>query len=140
MLPDVKDGKLIRKRVHDPPKLQDVDPEFREEFDKAKHGNLLRAELNIAHLTKFQQEILTAVIKKYWRVFSKKGVTTPVKDYECEIDMGDAKPIRCRNPSFGPLETPIIEKAIAKPIELGYAGQVHQEEWLFKPLLVAKPH
>ena len=140
MLPDVKDGRLLRKRVHDPPKLQEIDPDFGEEYDEDKHGEILRAELNIAHLTPMQKEILTAVIKKYWRVFSKKGVTKPVKDYECEIDTGDAKPIRCKNPNFGPMETPLIEKAIAKLIELGHAGQIHQGEWLSKPILAAKPH
>ena len=46
--------------------------------------------------------------------FCKEGVTTPIKDYECEIDTGNAAPVRCRNPTFGPHKTPIIEKAIAQ--------------------------
>ena len=95
-----------------PPGLRDVDPNFGEEHDEAKHGKVLRDELKLDHLTKFQREILTAVIKKYWRVFSKQGVTTPVKDYECEIDTVDAKPIRRKNPTVGPHETTIIKKAI----------------------------
>ena len=70
---------------------------------------------------------MIAVIKKYWRVFSKQGVTTPVKDYECEIDTGDAKPIRCKNPIFGPHETPIIKKAIATLVQLG-PDQIHNGE------------
>ena len=101
---------------------------------------MLKEELKIAHLTSFQQSVLTAVIKKYWRVFSKEGVTTPVKDYECEIDTGDAKPMRCRNPNFGPLETPLIEKAIAKLVELTHVSPIHDGQWLSKPLLAAKPH
>ena len=117
MLPEVKAGRLIRKRRHNPPGLCDVDPSFGEEFDEAKHGKVLRAELNVEHFTKFQQEILIAVIEKYWRVFSKEGVTTPVKDYECEIDTGDAKPIRCKTPTFGSHETPIIEKATATLVQ-----------------------
>ena len=140
MLPEVKAGRLIRKRLHDPPKLQDVDPAFGVEFDEKLHGKMLKEELDIAHLTTFQQSVLTAVIKKYWRVFCKEGVTTPVKDYECEIDTGDASPIRCKNPRFGPLETPLIEKAIAKLMELGHVGQIHDGQWLSKPLLAAKPH
>ena len=93
MLPDVKHGKLIRKRKHKPPSLQDIDPGFGEEYCEAKHGKILRDELNVAHLTDRQKVVFTNVIKKYWRVFSKKGVTTPVKDYECEIDTGNARPI-----------------------------------------------
>ena len=106
MLPDIKNGRLIRKRKHSPPNIQDVDPSFGEDYDEAKHGDTLRTELNVAHLTPFQQSILTAVIKKYWRVFSKKGVTTPVKDYGCEVDTGSARLIRCRNPNFPPRNFP----------------------------------
>ena len=51
MLPEVKNGRLIRKHLHDPPKLQAIDPDFREEYDEAKHGDTLRSELNVAHLT-----------------------------------------------------------------------------------------
>ena len=73
MLPDVEGGNLIRKRVHKPPNINDIDPNFGEEYDEAKHGEILREELKIAHLTEFQQSVLTAVIKKYWRVFSKRA-------------------------------------------------------------------
>ena len=65
MLPGVKAGRLIRKRLHDPPKLLDVDPAFGVEFDEKLHGKMLKEELDIAHLTTFQQSVLTAVIKKY---------------------------------------------------------------------------
>ena len=71
-------------------------------------------------------------------MFSKKGVTTPVKDYECEIYTRNDRPIRCRNPNFGPLETPLIEKAIAKLVEIGHAKHIYHGEWLSKPLLTAK--
>ena len=62
MLHEVKNGRLIRKRKHDPPKLQEINPDFEEEFDEAKHGDIMRAELDIAHLTPPQQSVLTAVI------------------------------------------------------------------------------
>ena len=87
MLPDVEGGNLIRKRVHDPPKLTDIDPNFGEEYDEAKHGKILREEFRIAHLTEFQQSVIPAVIKKYWRIFSKKGITTPVKPLKGKIDI-----------------------------------------------------
>ena len=116
--PEVKAGRLIRKRHNEDPKLDDVDPNFGEEYDEAKHGQMLKDELNISHLTVHQQNNLHAVIIKYWRVLCKEGVATPVKDYEYEIDTGNAAPVRRRNPTFGPHETPIIEKAIAKLVEL----------------------
>ena len=114
MIREVKAGRLLRKRKHNSPNLQDIDPDFGDIYDKNKHGEILRAELTIAHLTTVQQSVLTAGIKKYWHVFRKKGVTTLVKYYECKIDNGNVTPIRRRNPTFGPLETPLIEKSICK--------------------------
>jgi len=140
MLPEVKAGRLIRKRKHIAPPLTDIDPNFGVEYDELLHGTMLRTELDVSHLTPPQQAILTALIKKYWRVFSKEGVTTPVKYYECKIDTGDAKPVACKNATFGRHELPIIEKAIAKLLELGHIEQIFEGEWLSKPLLAAKPH
>ena len=81
MLPEVKAGKLIRKRKYPAPPLTDIDPNFGVEYNEQTHDAMLRAELDVSHLTAPQQTVLTALIKKYWRVFSKEGVTTPVKDY-----------------------------------------------------------
>ncbi len=78
------------ERVHDTLPLDEVDPNFGEEYGVAKHGNHLNTDLNIAHLTNFQCTILTAVIQKYWCVFSKKVMTYPIKNYEFEIDTGNA--------------------------------------------------
>ena len=119
ILPEVKDGRLLRKRKHNSPNLHDIDPDFGEVYDENKHGEILLAELTIAHITTVQKSVLTKVVKKYWRMFSKKGVTTTVKDYECEIDTDNARSIRCRNPTFGPIITRLIEKFITKLVELG---------------------
>ena len=140
MFPEVKAGRILRKCNYNSNNLQEIDPDFGEVYDENKHGGILRSELTIAHLTTVQQYILNAFVKKYWRVFIKKRVTTPVKDYECEIDTGNARPIRCRNPTFGPLETPLVEKAIANLVELGHGEQIYHGEWLSMPLLAAKPH
>jgi len=126
MLPEVKTGALIRKRKHPAPPLHDINPNFGVEYDEEKHGDMLRSDLDVSHLTPDQQTTVTNLIKKYWRVFCKEGVTTPVKDYECEIDTGDAKPIACRNATFGPRELPIIEKAIAKLLDLDHIEQIYE--------------
>ncbi len=43
LLPEVKAGRLIRKRVHDAPTIGDIDPNFGQEFDEDKHGDILHA-------------------------------------------------------------------------------------------------
>ena len=54
MLPEVKAGRLLRKRRHEAPKLDDVGPNFGEEYNEAKHGQMLKDELNISHLSVHQ--------------------------------------------------------------------------------------
>ena len=51
LLPDVKDGRSICKRLHNPPELKAIDPDFGEKYKEGKHGNTVRVELKIAHLT-----------------------------------------------------------------------------------------
>ena len=126
--------------MHNAPPIDDIDPNFGEEYDEDIKSKMICTELNIAHLAHFQCSILIVVIKLYWRIFSKKGVICPVKNYECKIDSGNACHIACKIPSFVPLETPHIEKAIAKLVELGHAKQIHDGAWLSKPLLPTKPH
>ena len=118
MVPELKAGRFICKQEHAAPPLTDIYPNFGVEYNEAVHGAKLRDELDVSHLTSSQQTVLTALIKRYCRVFSKEGVTIPAKGYECEINTGDAKPIACENATFGPRELSIIEKAIAKPLAL----------------------
>ena len=139
MVPTTSSGRLIRKRLHPAPDINSVDPNFGEVFDPVRDGPEL-AKIQISHLTPAQQTVLLNLIKKYWRIFSKKGVTVPVKDYQCEIDTVNARPIACKNPTFGPRELPIIKKAIAKLLELGHIRQIFDGPWLSKPLLAPKPH
>ena len=63
-----------------------------------------------------------------------------MKDYECEIDTENTAPIAYRNPNVGPLETPIITKAIAKLLELGHIEPIFDGSWLSKPILAPKLH
>ena len=80
MLPEVKDWCLVCKQKQLAPLLTDIDPNLGVEYDEVLYGAILRKELDVSHLTPLQQTVLTALIKEYWHVFSKEGVTTPVKD------------------------------------------------------------
>jgi len=73
-------------------------------------------------------------------VFDDKGVFIPVKNYECVIDAGDAKPITIKKILYGPKEIPIMRDAIAALAKVGHIRQIHDGHWLFKVLLPPKPH
>ena len=51
MLPEVKAGRLIRKREHVAPPLTDIDPNFGVKYDEEIHGVMLRNKLDFSHQT-----------------------------------------------------------------------------------------
>ena len=56
-------GKVIRKRLHPAPSLDEVDQKFNTPFDEKKHGEKLRRELKVDHLPPDLQKDLTELIK-----------------------------------------------------------------------------
>ena len=80
------------------------------------------------------------LIQKYWSIFDNKGQFVPVKDYQCVINTGTARPICVKKIQYRPRETPIMRKCIAALAKLGRIRQMHNGEWMFKALLAPKPH
>lgn len=134
-------GTILRKRKHPAPPIDDIDPAFDVTYDEAIHGKQFREEFKPSPLlTPEQNKELADLIKKYWCVFDTKGLFVPVKDYECDIDTGTAAPIVVRGINYGPHETPILRRCIAKLEQMGHIYQTEKGAWLFKALLAPKPH
>ena len=141
LLHNVKGSDVVRKRVHPARDLDDIDPAYYVEYDEALHGKTFRENFRPSPLlTDEQNKQLVDLLKKYWCVFDEKGVFVPIRDYECDIDTGSAPPIAVKNIHYGPHETPIMRKCIAKLAEIGHISQVTDGRWLFKALLAPKPH
>ena len=140
LLNNVDGGVVLRKRQHPAPSVDSIDPKFACSYDEALHGERLMKELDLSHLDRDTQVKIRDLIKKYWSVFDEAGVNVPIKDYECEIDTGDHRPIAIKKINYGPRETPILRKCIATLSKLGHIRQIHDGQWLFKALLVPKPH
>jgi hypothetical protein len=141
ILPEAS-GRSVRRRQFPPRSISDVDPDFNVQFDQALHGEQIEKELlsRITHLPQHQQRAIRGIVEEFWCLFDRKGLLMPIKDYLCEIDTGNHRPIAVKNPTYGPLETPIVEKAINQLVELNMARQVFDGSWLSKGLLAAKPH
>ena len=141
MLHDVDGGPILRKLRHPAPALDaEIDPAFHSPFVPAKHEDQMRKDLDLSHLDPNLQEKIYAIIKKYWSVFDEKGVFVPVKNYECVIDTGTARPISVKKILYGERETIIMRKCIAALAKVGHIVQTTEGEWMFKALLAAKPH
>jgi hypothetical protein len=135
------DGRLIlRKLKHPLPLLDEVDPEFFSAYDESKHDAHLKKDLNLSRLEPAVRNQIYALVKKHWSVFNDKGVFIPVKNYECVIDTGDAKPIAIKKILYGPREVPIMWTAVAALKKVGHMQQMTDGCWLFKALLAPKLH
>jgi hypothetical protein len=58
--------------------LDMVDPTFHFPFDEYLHGKRLCTQLDLSHLHPLVQPKVTALVKKYWSIFNKRGVWVPV--------------------------------------------------------------
>jgi hypothetical protein len=140
LLDNIDSGTILRKLKHPPPSLNMVDPTFHFPFDECLHSECLCTQLDLSHLHPLVQSKVTALVKKYWSVFNKRGVWVPVWNYKCVIDTGAAHPIAVKKIQYGPKELPIMRKAISALEKVGHSHQMHDGHWLFKAVLAAKPH
>jgi hypothetical protein len=117
---NIDGGPILRKLKHPPPSLDEVDPVFFSAYDESKHGVQLKKDLDLSHLEPAVRDQIYVLVKKYWSVFDDKGVFIPVKNYECVIDTGDAKPIAVKKILYGPTEVSIMWIAIAALKKVGH--------------------
>jgi hypothetical protein len=141
VLNDINGGPILRKLRHPAPAFDAaVNPAFHAPFEPLKHDAVMRKDLDLSHLDPPLQERIYALIQKYWSVFSKKGVFIPVKNYECVINTGSARPISVKKILYGERETIIMHKCIAALAKVGHIVQTTDGKWMFKALLAPKPH
>ena len=141
LLHSVEGGPLLRKLRHSAPDLDSpVDPSFLSVFDPDIHESQMRKELDLSHLPLDVQDQIYSLIREFWSVFDSKGVTVPVKLYECIVNTGSTRLIAIKKIHYGEKEIVILRKCIAALAKVGHIRQIHNGKWLFKALLAPKPH
>jgi hypothetical protein len=137
----IDDGKILWKLRHPQPDLTaPVDPLYYLPFIAAKHKAKMRQDMDLSHLSPTLQDKLYNIIREHWSVFDKKGVFVLVKNFECMIDTGRARPIAVKKILYGECKTEIMQKCIAALAKVGHIQQITDGSWLFKALLAPKPH
>jgi hypothetical protein len=109
-------------------------------FLPEKHEAQLRKDIDLSHLEPNLQEEVYNMIREFWSVFDGKGVFVPVKNYECVIDTGTARPIAVKKILYSKPESVIMRRCITALAEVGHIHQITDGQWLFKAQLAAKPH
>ncbi len=141
MLHDIDGGPILRKLKHPKPDLNaPPDPAYHSPFIPEKHKAQMCQDMDLLHLDPDLHEQVYSLIHKFWSVFNGKGVFVPVKNYECIIDTGNARPIAVKKILYGERKTVIMRHCIAALAKVGHIVQITDGPWLFKALLVAKPH
>ncbi len=140
LLHNIDGGVILCKKKHPQPPFDVNDPTFNYKIDESLHGDKIKSKLSVNHLLPANAAEVVALIKQYWAVFDKQGTFTPVRDYECVIDTGTAAPISIKKINYGTRKTPIMRKCIAELEKVGHIVLIHDNRWLFKALLAAKPH
>ena len=99
----VDGGPILRKLKYPAPDINgDVDPDFLSVLDPDRHEATLRSSLDLSHLPLSTQERVYALVREFWSVcFYTKGYSVPVKNYECVIDTGSARPIAIKGIHYG---------------------------------------
>jgi hypothetical protein len=140
LLYNIEGGPILWKLKHPPPPLGVADPLFSFPFNESIHGRRLCKDLIFLHLDEAIQTAVYALIIKYWSVFHDRGVFVLVCNYKCVIDTGNTPPIAVKKIMFGPNKLPITHKAIAALEKVGHIRQIMDGRWLFKAVLMPKPH
>ena len=119
----------------------DISKEFQLEYNEELHGKELNSRLKFhPEANKEGTQRILKLIKKYWCCFCKSNVPIPIRNYECHIDTGKAKPTVAKNVRFGMHERPIMQAAIDALLQKNQIAPDTESEWLSKPVLAPKPH
>jgi hypothetical protein len=94
VLHNIKGRPILRKLKHPKPDFYaPPNPAYYSEFIPKKHKAQMRKDVDLSHLDPDLQEQVYSMIREFWSVFDSKGVFVPVKNYECVINTGTARPI-----------------------------------------------
>jgi hypothetical protein len=103
-------GSVLRMLRHPMTNLDGpIDPRFDHPFIPEEHKDIMYKQADLSHLDPDQQEQVYNLIREFWSVlFEERGVFDPVKNYECIINTGTARPIAIKKILYGERETVIM--------------------------------
>ena len=108
-------------------------------YDKDKHEDELKKNLQWRDCPKRLRPILQKLLVEMWDVLAKEGMRKSIRGYEFQIDTGDAKPVNCKTPVFGPHEERVISNLVQ---QLESKGLIEDDEgpWGSPIVLASKPN
>ncbi len=121
VLHDIDGGLILRKLKRPKPDLNaPPDHAYHLPFIPKKHEAQMHQDMDLLHLSPNLQEQVYGLIREYRSVFNSKGIFIPVKNYECVIDTGNARPIAVKKILYGERKTVIMRHCIVALAKVGH--------------------
>ena len=129
-------GTAISKTIEE---VEDRDPSSIIKYDEDKHGETLRKSLQWEDCPTQLREPITKLIKEYWDVFAPEGLKQHIRGFVCHIDTGNATPVCCNIPRYGPHEARVITE-LTRGLEANGLIEEARSPWGAQVVLAAKPN
>ena len=108
-------------------------------YDEEKHAATLKKSLQWDDCPEHLKPAILALVKKYWDVFAQEGLKNHIRGFVCHIDTGNAQPVCCKIPRYGPHEARVITQ-LARGLEENGLIEEARSPWGAQVVLAAKPN
>jgi hypothetical protein len=96
--------------------VEERDPASIIRYDETKHATELQKSIQWEDCPNELRPCMSELIKRYWDVFAQEGLKNHIRGFECHIDTGNAQPVCCKIPRYGPHEARVITQ-LARGLE-----------------------
>jgi Reverse transcriptase (RNA-dependent DNA polymerase)/RNase H-like domain found in reverse transcriptase len=108
-------------------------------YKEEKHGETLKKSLQWEDCPEKLRPRITDIVKQYWDVFAPEGLRHHIRGFVCHIDTGNAQPMCCKIPRYGPHEARVITQ-LARGLEENGLIEEARSPWGAQVVLAAKPN
>ena len=108
-------------------------------YDEAKHATELQKSIQWDDCPEERRSCIRELIKQHWDVFAQEGLKNHIRGFECHIDTGNAQPVCCKIPRYGPHEARVITQ-LARGLEDNGLIEDARSPWGAQVVLAAKPN
>ena len=119
--------------------LDERDPNSIIKYNEQTHGETLNKSLQWDDCPEYLRPRITQLVKRYWDVFAPEGLKQHIRGFVCHIDTGNAQPVCCRIPRYGPHEARVITE-LARGLEKNGLIEEARGPWGAQVVLAAKPN
>lgn len=115
------------------------DPSTIIKYEEGKHGETLKKSLQWEDCPEELRPRITDIVKRYWDVFAPEGLRDHIRGFVCHIDTGNAQPLCCKIPRYGPHEARVFTQ-LARGLEENGLIEEARSPWGAQVVLAAKPN